>query len=160
MTITYLLLGTNSGDKSGNLLFARKRIEKLVGRVISTSGIYETEPWGFISEENFYNQALCIETELELVELFEIIFRIEQETGRIRKSTRYTNRSLDIDVLFYGNSIINSENITIPHPRLHLRKFALAPMAEIAPHFLHPVMYKTMVQLLDKCEDESEVRQL
>lgn len=157
MIKTYLLLGSNSDNRAERLGSARKEIEKNLGRIICLSGIYETDPWGFESQHTFYNQVLVLETALTAEELLNKILNIENNAGRIRTNSSYADRPLDIDILFYGELVIRTDKLTIPHPRLHLRRFTLVPLAEVAPTFVHPVLNKTIIQILDECEDKGRV---
>jgi 2-amino-4-hydroxy-6-hydroxymethyldihydropteridine diphosphokinase len=157
MTTTFLHLGSNLGNKRAFLESALINIQRCIGEIVTLSGIYETEPWGFSSTSSFFNQAVEIKTKHTPEKLIEIIFTIEEIAGRSRNQKSYTNRTLDIDILFYGNEIIESEQIKIPHPRLHLRKFVLIPLREIAPELVHPLFDKTVTELLYECRDESRV---
>jgi 2-amino-4-hydroxy-6-hydroxymethyldihydropteridine diphosphokinase len=157
MVETYLLLGGNTGDREYYLKEAIKQIELLIGHVIKQSSIYETEPWGFESPNSFLNQALCVETNLAPNDIITKIQHIEQLLHRQRTVGGYESRTIDIDILFYGNSFINEENLVVPHPRLHERKFTLIPLDEINPKLIHPVFNKSIQQLLEECSDKSEV---
>lgn len=158
MNITYLLLGTNLGDRRNNFLQACSLLEKNAGNINKISGIYETEPWGFSTSQWFYNMAIELHTELTPEELLHVILKNEKILGRERtKNDTYENRIIDIDILLFENQIIQSETLEIPHPRMHLRKFALSPLIEIAPDIIHPVLKKKMRQLLDECKDNSNV---
>lgn len=159
MHIAYLLTGGNSGNRGENLLKAQEKIAKECGEILFASSIYETAAWGLKEQPNFYNQALKIETELNATELLEHILTIEKSLGRIRK-LKYGPRTIDIDILFFGDEIIEQPYLTIPHPELQNRRFALQCLVEIAPEILHPVFGKTILQLLKECEDSLEVRKL
>jgi 2-amino-4-hydroxy-6-hydroxymethyldihydropteridine diphosphokinase len=156
MSTAYLLLGTNLGDKEQNLSKAVCSLKKL-GRVKKLSPIYETEPWGFADERNFFNMALSLETHLNPFELLAEILRIEVSIGRTRQEKQWVAREMDIDIIFYDDIVIDEENLVIPHPHLKNRKFALVPLNEIAPGLIHPLYRKTLKQLLSECPDESEV---
>lgn len=161
MISTYLLTGSNSGDRGANLTHARIQLEKHAGSVFIKSHVYESEPWGFVSMNLFFNQVLGLLTDIPVESLLEVIFKIEKDEGRNREgSSGYADRSLDIDILFYGSSVIQTGDIEIPHPRLHLRKFTLVPLAEVAPYLVHPVLKETVIELLDKCDDTGQVRKL
>jgi 2-amino-4-hydroxy-6-hydroxymethyldihydropteridine diphosphokinase len=156
MSTAYLLLGTNLGNKEGNLSKAVCALKKL-GKVKKLSAIYETEPWGFADERNFFNMALSLETELTPFELLAEILKIEVSIGRTRQEKQWVAREMDIDIIFWDNEIINEEELVIPHPHLKNRKFVLVPMNEIASGLIHPLYRKTVKQLLSECPDESEV---
>ena len=120
--------------------------------LVERSSAYTTEPWGFEAEEWFLNELLVVETELEPDELMDELLEIEAELGRVRPLGQkgYSSRSIDLDILYYGDRVINTAKVTTPHPRLHLRKFALEPLCEIIPDFLHPVFNLSQTQLLEK----------
>lgn len=157
MNSAYLLLGGNEGKVKENLAFARERIQHKVGKIIAASMLYQSEPWGFESEQLFINQALYINTFLDPKSLLTELLEIEQLAGRIRKEKGYSSRSMDIDILFYDDLIIQQANLVIPHPRLHLRNFALIPMNELAPGFIHPVFNQSISHMKDACPDQSSV---
>lgn len=156
----YLLAGTNLGNRFSNLLSAREKITGSIGELISLSHIYESDPWGFKSDNSFCNQAFCIKTNLSVSTILQLIHKIEKDAGRMRTPGKYTDRTLDIDILLFGDKIIKSKNLTIPHPFLHLRRFALAPMADISPDIIHPVLKKSIAQLLAECDDNIRVKKL
>lgn len=153
----YILLGGNLGDKKKVFSETRARLNELIGRITAQSAIYETEPWGFESDDIFWNQVLKIETELSPQEVLSKTQEIEQDLGRIRKENQYDSRMIDIDILFYGDQIIKQENLIIPHPRIQERKFTLVPLCEIAPELVHPVLKKSIGQLLEECTDPLKV---
>lgn len=157
MTMLYLLLGGNIGDKERIFSEARTKLNNRVGEIQLESAIYETEPWGFESPDLFWNQALEISTSLSPADVLAATQQIELELGRIRKENQYSSRVIDIDILFCGNQIINHENLVIPHPRIQERKFALLPLNEIAPELIHPVFQKSIRQLLDESTDPLKV---
>ncbi len=160
MTKLYLLLGGNLGDKEKVFTEARTNLNNLVGKISARSAVYETEPWGFQSTDLFWNQVLEIATNLSPEEVLRQTQQTENELGRIRKSNQYDSRIIDIDILFYGDEIIELPNLVIPHPRIQERKFALAPLNEIAPDLTHPVLQKTIRQLLDECTDKLRVEKV
>jgi len=154
----FLGLGTNLGDREAYLEKAIESISKSVGRIDSFSGIYETEPWGFQSENNFLNMVVKIHTDFKPAVLMKILLRIEEQLGRIRDTMEYKSRTIDIDILLYSNLIINSSDLTIPHPMMQDRKFVLVPFCDIAPKMIHPVLNKPFVELLKECKDQREVK--
>ena len=123
------------------------------------SSAYTSEPWGFEADEWFLNVLLVVETELEPDDLMDTLLEIEKDLGRVRHPEKegYSSRTVDLDILYYGNRIIRTEKVTAPHPKLHLRRFALLPMCELVPDFLHPEFNLSQKQLLDKCSDPSKV---
>ena len=157
MVRLYLLLGGNLGDKQKVLSEARIRLNKLLGKITAQSSVYETEPWGFESADLFWNQVLEISTSLSPKEVLRQTQQIELQMGRIRKESQYDSRIIDIDILFFGDKVIESENLIVPHPRIQERKFALVPLNEIAPGLMHPVIQKSIGQLLDECTDPLKV---
>jgi len=166
----FLLLGSNQGDRESNLLKASAGITQKIGQILKISSVYETEPWGFEDSTWFYNQALEVETSLSPENILNEIHAIEKDLGRVREapscysgcscSTEYSSRTIDIDILFYGSKIHFTEDLMIPHPRLHERSFTLLPLDEIAPCFIHPVYRKTVSELLLQCRDKSGVNRI
>lgn len=134
MAKVFLGLGTNLGDKRNNLLTAVTNIEEKIGKVTSLSSFYETEPWGFESENSFLNAALCVETSLEPMAILRIIKDIEIEMGRTQKSVNrmYSDRIIDIDILLYDDLTMETDELTIPHPLMKERDFVMKPLMEIA----------------------------
>jgi len=150
-----LLLGSNVGNRELFIHRAREAICRHCGQIITLSKIYETEPWGFEAETYFLNQALLIETRLSPIALLKQCLDTEEVLGRKRTSEaeRYSSRNIDIDILFYDDIVCETPELTLPHPRLHLRKFALEPLAEVAPEWRHPVWgltAKHFIALLEK----------
>ena len=129
------------------------------GKIVAKSRLYESEPWGFKSEHWFLNQVVKIETALSPDDLMKELLEIEKELGRDRSVPHegYVSRPMDLDILYYGNEIIDTQMVTVPHPRLHERRFTLLPLCDIAPDFVHPTMKKTNLQLLDGCQDVGKV---
>ena len=153
----YILLGGNLGDKQKVFSEVRARLNQQVGTITNQSVLYETEPWGFESDDIFWNQVLEISTELSPEKVLKQTQQIEHEMGRIRKANQYDSRIIDIDILFYGDQIIQTENLVVPHPRIQERKFALVPLSEIASELIHPVLQKNISQLLEECTDSLKV---
>ncbi len=157
MNRLFLLTGSNLGDRNEHLNKALDFISRQLGKVISKSQIYRSESWGYKSTGIYYNQCIEVETFLGPHETLKIILKIEAEMGRQRAGEGYSDRDIDIDILFFHNLIIDDLQLTVPHPRFHLRRFALLPMNEIAGEFLHPILGKTISELLSECKDESIV---
>jgi len=160
MNIVFLATGTNLGKKKLNLRRAAEGIGKLIGKITGFSSIYETEPWGFISEEKFLNQVVKVETDLSPFSLLEKIHEIESGLGRVRGKEQYSSRFIDIDLLLYGEIIVDEDRLKIPHPLMAERKFVLVPLCEIAEELRHPVLNKTMGELLDICKDKGVVKKI
>lgn len=156
----YILLGSNLGDRKDFLTQARKAIEQQCGKLLAISHLFETAPWGFKSNDWFLNQVVEIETDLTAIQLLEKLLTIEISLGRTRTTVQYSSRNIDIDLLYFGDQVFNSTKLVVPHPRLHLRKFTLLPLCEIAPSFIHPVSQKSQLELLHQLNDESVVRRL
>lgn len=148
----YLSLGSNEGDREQLLRSAIDAIGRLIGPVDGISPLVETEPWGFESPHPFLNAALSVETSLPAMDVLERTQSIERQLGRRRKSVagRYEDRPIDIDLLLYGDLVLTSERLTLPHPLLSERLFVLEPLAEIAPQILHPTLGKTIQTLRDE----------
>ncbi len=156
MNQTYLILGSNIGDRSSYLAEARALIKKGVGSIQSVSSIYETEPWGKKKQHYFLNQALLVTTSLTAQQLIVHLQSIEERMGRLKRE-KWGHREIDIDILFFNDEVITDDNLIIPHPHISKRQFVLAPLAEIAPQFVHPIAEATIQELLERCTDTSAV---
>ena len=157
MNTAYLLIGGNLGDRAAYLAEAINQISAQCGRVISTSSIYETAAWGNVNQPAFYNQAVKLVTILSPEALIERLLAIENEMGRVR-TEKYSPRTIDLDILMINDIVIDTPTLTIPHPQLHNRRFALLPLHEIAPALHHPVLNKTIHELLLNCLDTLDVQ--
>lgn len=132
------------------------RIGERIGEVTQASALYETAPWGGIEQPAFLNQVLEVNTALAPAEVLRIALELEHKAGRIRYE-RWGARHLDIDILYFGQKIMDTPRLTIPHPRLRERRFTLIPLVEIAPNFKHPILKKTNAKLLELCSDKETV---
>lgn len=155
--ITYLLLGTNMGDKKANLLRAKKLITERIGQVQRSSSIYQTQAWGDTEQEDFYNQALEVRTYNSPEKTMYLILEIEKEMGRVRTNNQYEARIIDIDILFFGHKVIKTKDLIIPHPKFHERNFAMLPMMDINGDYIHPIFQVAIDELYFDSKDESEV---
>ncbi len=149
-----LLIGGNQGNRQALIQQATALIQERIGTVAAASRVYETEPWGEFDapQPNFFNRGLLVETAMTAHEVLHEALAIEAELGRVRKagSKLYSSRPMDIDLIFYNDEVIESAELTIPHPRMHLRQFVLEPLAEIMPDYRHPVLGLTVKELLEK----------
>ncbi len=158
----YILFGSNLGDKNGIFNQACLYINNRCGQVVKVSAAYESEPWGFEGKEWFLNCVIVIETAMAPEDLMQQLLEIERELGRERhpEVEGYTSRIADLDILYYGDRIILTDTLTVPHPRLHRRRFALLPMCEVAPDLVHPALGLTQTELLARCPDTLMVRKM
>lgn len=159
MNKAYLLTGGNLGNRAAYLSEARALIITRCGEISKKSSLYETEAWGKSNQPAFLNQALEIKTALNAKQLMRRILKIEKSIGRTRKE-KLGPRIIDIDILFYEDEIHQLPFLNIPHPEIQNRRFALMPLAEINPELIHPVLKKTITQLLEECTDKLEVKQI
>lgn len=156
MNKAYLLTGGNLGNRLDNLYKAADYMEQYCGKIICKSSVYETAAWGLEDQPDFYNQVLLINTALSARELISQLLTIENKMGR-KREVKMGPRTIDIDILFYNDSVINEPDLVIPHPRMQDRRFVLMPLAETAPDFIHPVFHKKISQLLLECADRLNV---
>ena len=159
MRTAYLLIGGNLGNRKENLAKAVSLINEQCGSLTRSSSIYETEAWGNTDQPSFLNQALEISTSLTARLLMRRVLRIEEEMGRIRKE-KLGPRIIDIDILFFENEIHDLRFLKIPHPEMQNRRFVLVPLAEINSNLQHPVLKKTIAELLEECPDNLEVKKI
>jgi 2-amino-4-hydroxy-6-hydroxymethyldihydropteridine diphosphokinase len=156
MNRALLSLGSNVGDRLQYLKAAKLQLEINGCKILKQSSVYETEAWGNKDQAAFYNEVIEIETELSADELMTAIINIEQSLGRIRKE-KWSPRTIDIDILFFGDEIIHQDHLAVPHPHLYERRFVLVPLNEIAPDLMHPVINKTVSELLLELKDSLQV---
>lgn len=153
----FLGLGSNLGNREENLSTAQKLIEEKVGKIRSKSSIYETAAWGITEQNAFLNQVIEVESHFSPSTVLHLVLKIEKDMGRIRE-IKWGERSIDIDILYYNNEIISTENLAVPHPFIQERKFVLVPLCEIAPAFIHPKLKQSNLELLEKCQDSGEIK--
>ncbi len=159
MAVVFLLLGSNMGNSLDFLDKASKALQEQVGKLIKSSSRYQTAAWGKTDQPDFINQVLKLETGLSPLEVLKTILGIERKLGRER-TEKWGSRTIDIDILFYDQEVVASSELTIPHPYLQQRAFTLIPLAELEPEFVHPVLKKTVSELLDVLESQLEVKKL
>ncbi|MFM9984958.1 MAG: 2-amino-4-hydroxy-6-hydroxymethyldihydropteridine diphosphokinase [Flavobacteriales bacterium] len=152
----YLCIGGNLGERLDNLEETRDFLTFNFGDIEAESSIYETEAWGMQDTPPFLNQVIQLKTELSVEELLKEISELEEFYGRDRSGEGYQSREMDVDILFYDDLVREDEVVIVPHPRLHLRKFVLVPLAEIAPQMIHPRLLKSVSELLRDSEDSGE----
>lgn len=159
MNRAYLLIGGNMGDRMANLKLACDEIERRCGTIVAKSSIYETDAWGVQDQPDFYNQAIILATSIFPERLMQILLDIETAMGRVR-TEKMGPRIIDIDILFIEDQLFNTNILKSPHPLMAQRRFALVPLAEIAPDARDPYTHKKIATLLMECTDELEVRKL
>jgi 2-amino-4-hydroxy-6-hydroxymethyldihydropteridine diphosphokinase len=157
MNKAFLLTGSNWGDREQHLTTARELINDQCGTIVAESSLYETAAWGKTDQPSFLNQALEVDTTLHARQLIRRILKVEKMMGRVRKE-KYGPRLIDIDILLFNNEKHNYPFLKLPHPEMQNRRFALIPLAEMAPEMMHPVLNKTIAQLLRECPDELDVK--
>jgi 2-amino-4-hydroxy-6-hydroxymethyldihydropteridine diphosphokinase len=152
MKAAYLLIGGNLGDRLAYLKAARKKIQQKGIKILRKSSVYETAAWGITDQPSFLNQVLEIETTESAIQLLEDLLSIEKSLGRVR-AEKNGSRTIDIDILYFGNEIISLPGLNIPHQRIPIRKFVLIPLSELNPEYLDPKTEKTIAEMLKDCED-------
>jgi 2-amino-4-hydroxy-6-hydroxymethyldihydropteridine diphosphokinase len=160
MPEAYLSLGSNLGNRKQYITKAELLIKDAIGVILKKSSLYETEPWGFHHPLNFYNRVLLVKTEADPVQLMSQCLQIEKQMGRQRQHSKYEARTIDIDILFYGDRVIATTDLQIPHPYLHLRKFILEPLCELTSDFIHPIFKKSVSQMLAECVDKGIISKI
>ena len=159
MNTGYILTGGNLGDRLANLQKAKEYLGKETGNIVTSSSIYETEAWGNNDQPDFYNQVHIINTKLSAEQMMEKILKIEEQMGRVR-AAKNASRIIDIDILFFNDDVINKKDLVIPHPEISNRRFVLTPLNELSPELVHPVLNKTINELLSTCKDTLSVKPL
>lgn len=155
MNIIYLGIGSNIGDKKRNINICYKNIEKEIGHIFVRSSFYETEAWGFKSENKFINSCIGVQSILNPTAVLVLAKRIESSMGRIKLQNKgYEDRVIDIDILFYNSAIFYSKNLIIPHPLIEKRDFVLKPLNDIIPNFIHPILKKSISELYKKLSEK------
>ena len=156
----YLLLGGNLGNREDNLHKAIALIAENIGSVVSISALYETAAWGKTDQPSFLNQAVAVETNFTAIEVLNKALEIEKVLGRVRKD-KWGERLIDIDLILYGNEVIDIENkLQVPHPHMQERRFVMAPLAEIAPGIVHPILGKTILDIFENITDKLDAKKL
>jgi 2-amino-4-hydroxy-6-hydroxymethyldihydropteridine diphosphokinase len=157
MNIVYLLLGSNIGNSKASLTKAITQIEKQLGLLTRRSGLYSTAAWGNIKQPDFLNQVVIVETKLTASQTMQTILEIEKKMGRVR-TVKNAPRIIDIDLLFFNKEIIDLPDLTVPHPQIQNRRFVLVPLNQLSPNLKHPVLKKTIHELLIHCQDTLNVK--
>ena len=156
MNTVYIQLGSNIGERESFITKSMHKVEDDIGKIITASSIFETTAWGNENQNNFLNSVIEIKTPFDAFTILQKSQEIENNLGR-KRSDKWGERTIDIDILFYNNKIINTKELTIPHPLIQKRKFVLVPLSEIAPNYMHPILKKNISTLLSECKDTQKV---
>lgn len=160
MSIAYIGLGSNVGDRVASVYKAIEEIENIPGtKVLAVSSLYKTEPVGDIEQDWFVNAVTKVETSLSPRELLNTLLDVERSLGRVRE-VKWGPRVIDLDILLYDGLLIDEDGLVIPHPYLHERGFVLAPLTEIAPELIHPGLKKSMSELFNKLHNHKKVERI
>jgi 2-amino-4-hydroxy-6-hydroxymethyldihydropteridine diphosphokinase len=160
MNDAFLCLGGNMGDRLGYIDNAKSFISQSCGRIVEESSVYETAAWGNPGQNGYYNQCIKLQTSKGALELLDCLLHAEHLLGRVRTENRNESRTIDIDILLFNDEVIDAHHCHIPHPRMQLRRFVLVPLCDIAARVQHPVLKKTIEELLTECEDDLEVKKI
>ena len=160
MNKVYLILGGNMGKRDEVMFHALRKIDRQLGKIVLQSGIFETAAWGYENQPAFYNCVVEITTEKSAREVLEKVLSIENQIGRVRSEAQWQERLIDIDILFFNDSVLEESDLKIPHPLLHKRKFTLVPLHEIAANLVHPILQKSIAELLADCDDKLDTRKV
>lgn len=155
--LVYIGLGGNQGNREERLSNAVELIESAIGPILKQSSVYQTKPWGNVTQPDFLNQVICVSTHLNPINCLHQLAAIENQMGRVRIE-KWGPRIIDLDLLYYNQLELNLPELQLPHPGIAHRKFVLIPLAEIAPEFIHPLLHKNHLQLLAECTDDLEVK--
>jgi len=155
----YLSVGSNEGNRGEQLRYAMESLDAYVGKITRVSSIYDCDPIGFKSDKRFLNLCLELKAEGGPSQLLLKLEAIEVKLGRLKPSifSEYTDRTIDLDIVFFDDLVLQTKDLVIPHPKMHLRRFVLQPLAELCPDFIHPVLKKSVQVLLDECTDDSKL---
>ncbi|MAX68101.1 MAG: 2-amino-4-hydroxy-6-hydroxymethyldihydropteridine diphosphokinase [Flavobacteriales bacterium] len=156
MNTVYIQLGSNIGERESFITKSMHKVECNIGKIITASSIFETTAWGNENQNNFLNSVIEIKTPFDAFTVLQKSQEIENNLGR-KRSDKWGERTIDIDILFYNNKIINTKELIIPHPLIQKRKFVLVPLSEIAPNYKHPILKKNISNLLSECKDTQKV---
>lgn len=161
MNFAVILLGANLGDKQAMFVQVEEMLSQHIGTIVKKSSYYQSNAWGFESNDKFLNQIIVVETEFSAHDTLLRCQAIETKCGRTRsQKSGYESRVIDIDILYFNNDIVDSDDLIIPHPLLQQRRFALMPLVEVLPEYIHPILMKSNSQLLDDCPDDSFVEKV